>query len=365
MASLAGLAPQPALEPPHAQQDGGLLPGLAVLAVALGAWALELRRRAAAGAEAPNGRAGARLVRAAGLQPPGLQHALAQLAPEAACLVLWSLAVGALLLWGGNNGSPAPTPEDQQAWHEILAEWRVLKTADSLLAMQAGLRLLLLASAVLRSEESLASPLAGEPAALLCLAAGARTTLLALSPPGVYQLDGPLGGVMHIAAEVAAVGPLAFLALFGRKAARAFPALVAAPALLAGWLAVQNHLAIAGPQAAHLDMLFSFATLAELAGAVLFLGRTACAVADDPPAPFSTLAHLLLPLQQLLAAYFLLTAWGGAPLEEMPVLVGAGQPFTMLQVAAACGAGAYFVAGALRIGFSSEGEKGEGPLLLV
>jgi len=139
--------------------------------------------------------------------------------------------------------------------------------------------------------------------------------------------------------------------------------------VLVGWTAKANCLGLADPGDAHLDMLFSAVQLTELAASVAFLARTATLVVEhQAPTPFAFLAHVLLPAQQLLSAYFLLTAWGGSPLEEIPALVGAGRPFEVLQLAGVAQVGTYALAGVVQLAFAmaeEEEEKSLGPTVEV
>jgi len=113
-------------------------------------------------------------------------------------------------------------------------------------------------------------------------------------------------------------------------------------------VALCNRLAIADPADSHLDALFSLSHLLELAAAAAFLARTLCAAGGGA---FTALACFLLPLQQLLPAYFMLTAWGKPPLQEVPELVAAGRPFEVLQL---CGLAHYVLASAMRLAIALE-----------
>jgi len=338
-----------------------VLASAALATLAVGVWALELRRRASGREEhTRSGSLRGRLLQT-GRSGLGLL-----LLPETAGLLLCLTLAGAMLLRGGNKGVPS---EDHEVWQEIRTQWPLLTTADSLLGLQTMLRAVLLTSAVLRAGEALRSSVAGEPATLLFLAAAARVALLALSPQDVYHLDGPLGGVTHVLLEVASLGPLAFLAggrgcVAGRGSSRGLM-LTATAAFMAGRLSGAHHLAVADSKDSHLDMLFSFMVLLELAAAAAFLARTVRSMADTGPrSTFATFAHLVLPLQQLLLAYFLLTAWGGAPLEEVPELVGAGRPFEVLQLASVAQVGLYLLA-VFAYFIGGEEEKDCGPHVAV
>lgn len=347
----------------EAQPD--VLAGLALVAVAAGVWVLELRRRAGRAASSPADEymgtaARESLLGASVLDGP--VQLCKSLAPEACGVVLCLAVAGALLSLGASDPAPG-AEEDKEVWDQIRSQWPTLVTADSLLALRAMLRILLVFSAVLRTDEALASPLAGEPGFLLFLAAVSRVALLALSPLDVYHLDGPLGGITAVLLEVASVGPLAFLA-FGKyidtssSISRPCLAAVAAAVVLAVRAAWTNHLALGGPEEAYLDVLFSLGEALELAAAAAFLVRVLCSAGrEGSRSAFAAFAHVLLPAQQLLSAYFMLTAWGGAPLEEVPALVGAGRPFELLQLGGAAQVGSYVVAGTAQLVFASALEK--------
>jgi len=347
--------------------------GLAVLAVVAFALevvqsrALEARRRAGPFAP-PSAGEGEGVASSEGLLGPSALQGPIQvcksLAPEACGLVLCLALAGALLAGGGEGGPASTLEEDKEIWETIRNEWPVLVTADSLLGLRALLRILLLFSAVFRTEEALASPLAGEPGCLLLLAAISRVLLLALSPQDVYHLDGPLGGIMAMALEVASLGPLIFLAAGKYLDSCRMPpwpnaAAVAAAAALACRIALANHLILGGPGDAFLDVLFSLGEMLELAAALAFLLRVLVTAggSSGSQGPFAAFAHFMLPAQQLLSAYFLLTAWGGTPLEGMPALVGAGRPFELLQLGGAAQVGTYAVAGVAQLVLAGAAEK--------
>eukprot|EP00418_Pyrodinium_bahamense_P087841 CAMPEP_0179051712 /NCGR_PEP_ID=MMETSP0796-20121207/21385_1 /TAXON_ID=73915 /ORGANISM="Pyrodinium bahamense, Strain pbaha01" /LENGTH=347 /DNA_ID=CAMNT_0020748259 /DNA_START=74 /DNA_END=1117 /DNA_ORIENTATION=- len=311
---------------PQAEAPACALLGAVLLTLSAVAWAFELRRRT---------------------KVPRFPISLA---PEACGLVLSLAVAGVLLLHGSNSGVPVP-PGEKELWQQIRNEWPILMTADSLLGLHAMLRTLLLASAALRTAETMASPLAGLPTAFLLGAALVRMALLVLSPLAIYHLDGPLGGKVYCVLQASALALLAYLAVVqvhqARGGPRCAPALAASASLVVlAWLAGTNHLALADPGDGHLDVLFSLQELLELAASVTFLANAiAPAASQGSPGAFAAFAHVMLPLQQVLPAYFLLASWGGAPLEELPALVGAGRPFKMLQLAGLAQVGLYAVAG--------------------
>jgi len=318
------------------------LVSLVLLAAAVGAWAFE------------------RYQTTRGAAPEDLRT-LRRLLPEI-CGVLLALSIaGALLICRAHH--QAVPPEDEQVWQQIRNEWPMLVTADSLVGLQALLRVVLLSSAALRVKEAAASPLAGSPTAFLLLAALVQVTLLAMSSPDVYHLDGPLGGNVDLALEVSALALLACVAAAQLREWKQGPSCTSTLAVLAllpvlGYAAWTNRIGLADPGDAHLDALFSLQHLLELTAALAFLGRALRSAAEGCPAgSFTAFACVMLPLQQLLAAYFLLAAWGGEPLEELPALVGAGQPFKMLQLGSVIQVGAYAAAGISQLVLVGEDAK--------
>merc|ERR1719440_1917110 len=89
-----------------------------------------------------------------------------------------------------------------------------------------------------------------------------------------------------------------------------------------------NHFALAG-DSPHLDALFSLVMLLETAAAVAFYVRSTKSKSGALEA-FNGFAHVVLPLQQALPAYFLIVAFAPA-FQTEPSLVGKGCPFELLQ----------------------------------
>lgn len=248
-----------------------------------------------------------------------------QLMPEMASLTVLSGLVVVLLVC---HREESAIPKGDEAWRDVKREWPLLMTADSLIGLQAMLRLVFLISASLRRTDL--SPLDGEPAAFFLLAALVRVVLLTLSPPDVYHLDGPLGGDMNVSMEVA--GFLLLLPLGIRmlqKGLRRIAALVLVVMLLA-MSATHNHFALADSSHSHLDMLFSFVMLLEMVAGVAFYVHSARGKGAFALDAFSGFAHFMLLLQQALPTYFLLVAFA-APFKVEPSLVGKGRPFELLQ----------------------------------
>jgi len=255
---------------------------------------------------------------------------LRQWAPETfgvvACLVLSVV----LRKWGEEVALQDP------GMQEIFKEWPILLGADTLLSIQAMLRLLVFLSLALRARSSL--PFSQEAAALFLVAGISRTALVLRSND--YKLDGPLGGDLPIYCEMAALPLLGRLTLGIHRGALCATAMTAAIAL---WLALRNHLNLASDTVN--DSLFAFAHLMELVSAFAFLFRTL--LADNGlgsgkgrvPLGF---AYILLPIQQCLSAYYFVQAF-----QVTEGLVGKGHPFELLQLGGVAQCGAYGAAAVL------------------
>mmetsp|Transcript_7843 Transcript_7843/g.14607 ORF Transcript_7843/g.14607 Transcript_7843/m.14607 type:complete len:346 (+) Transcript_7843:130-1167(+) len=221
---------------------------------------------------------------------------------------------------------------DSQVWQQITDEWPMLMTADSLLAIQSMLRVVMLLSALLRGgAHAGASALVPESASFMLLASICRIGLIALSPFDVYHLDGPLGGAFYVIFEVAAFALLILLSHgIIHQGVRGIGML--AGGLFVSFMAAgrhQFHLA----DDAHLDSLFSMALILELPAAASLLLRT-CAAAipaneSSPKHSYMGFTHLALPIQQGLSLYFLL---GGLArwLETPEALMRVGRPFEFM-----------------------------------
>mmetsp|Transcript_54200 Transcript_54200/g.129123 ORF Transcript_54200/g.129123 Transcript_54200/m.129123 type:complete len:355 (-) Transcript_54200:106-1170(-) len=288
---------------------------------------------------------------------PGSARLAQKLAPELLGLLLVATLVCVAIIVGeNNNGQAHSTTEHEAVWSSIRREWQLLMTADTLLAMQAILRFVLLCSAAARQVEFKASALCGEASALLLFAGCARCTLLWLSPKDVYHLDGPLGGPIYAAVEVASTLLLIPLASSMMRKGASRVVIVMVLGLLAGLCAEFTHFAVAEASQSYLDALFAFAHFADVLAAAAFWLQTVLAsgYAKDP---FSAFACLILPVQQFLAMYFLLT-WVAAPFEVVPELVGAGHPFQILEASSIIAVGLYIFAASLHFAMTDE-EKGE------
>jgi len=221
---------------------------------------------------------------------------------------------------------------DDKAYAEIMKQWPILLTADTLLALQAMLRLLVLISTVLRKS---AGPtlLSQEVAAISLGAALGRAVLAAHS--NVYQLDGPLGAYLPIACEVLSVPLLAILTKgINRNALIVSVTTLAA----AAWIGSRNQLALAGDGLT--DALFIFAHIAELIAAFAYMSRgllldTGLNDIGDKSVALH-FAHMLMPVQQCMAAYYFVQAF-----EYVPELVSVGHPFEILTMGGVAQVGAY------------------------
>lgn len=247
-----------------------------------------------------------------------------QLMPEVVGVVIMTGLVVLLLTCRRDDRSL----QDDASWIDVKKDWPLLMTADTLIGLQAMLRLALLLSASFRRLGVQMSPLEGEPAAFFLLASLVRVILLALSPQDIYHLDGPLGGQMNVALEVSSM--LLLLPLGYRmfhQGCHRIMAFIFACVVLA-LAAKYNHFALAG-DSPNLDVLFSLVMLLETAAAVAFYVRSSKSKFGALEA-FNGFAHFLLPLQQALPAYFLIVAFA-PPFQVEPSLVGKGCPFELLQ----------------------------------
>ncbi|CAE7203573.1 HERC1 [Symbiodinium sp. CCMP2592] len=290
---------------------------------------------------------------------------LRRLAPELLALTFCLLLASGLIFCGQHNGGEAIPKQDEGLWKDINAEWPILKTADTLLGLQAMLRLVLLSSAVLRGgDQKDSSAFALEPATFMLAAAVTRAVLLLLSPWDVYHLDGPLGGALNLGAELVAVPLLIWLArgMLSAGWARLASLAIASTAVLA--VALSQRLALADPGSEYLDVLFSFSMLLDLAGAAWFLIRC-CALGSNARSSFMAYAVFALPAQELLVAIFMLSSWGEAPFQEVTALVGSGRPFLVLQASAIAEVGLYLASAVVftaSVQFAKDDEERATPL---
>eukprot|EP00971_Amphidinium_carterae_P196061 3890471-Amphidinium_carterae.1 len=248
--------------------------------------------------------------------------------------------LGAWLRMHGDTSTPSNSADENEAWEAIKAEWPILITADSLLSLQAMLRLVLLVSAVLRAgtDEDETSPFAGFTS-VLCLGATLARVLL-VARTDAYQLDGPLGGVLPVVCEVLT---LPLLLLLARRVATSAVLLTIPVMALAAWVASRNHLALSEDYLG--NVYFSFAHIVELLAALACVLRTLIATTGAKctrPSMSTGFLYVVLPVQQSMAAYYFLEAF-----TPVAALVGAGCPFELLQYGNAAALGAYVGALAL------------------
>jgi hypothetical protein len=241
---------------------------------------------------------------------------------EVGGLALLSAAMVALRMRGTHTTGMEDV--DDEAWEQIAQEWPLLVTADSLLAAQVLLKVLICVSLLLRTE-SPKTPSLGALAVLWCLGHAARLALVCRSSH--YMLDGPLGGNIPVGGEVAVF--LTTLCLGWRTACKHPLCLAFASAVLA-WFASRNRLNLAEDPTA--DSLFVFAHTAEIMAAVAYSASAVLVAtdstkdADSDECITAGFTHFLMFAQHLAPAYYFTTAFPASP--EMN---GAGQPFMLLQ----------------------------------
>jgi len=329
-----------------------MVASLPLLTVALAVWLVEMRKR---GTSTATGKSN------------WIQNCAAELVAFATC----SSLIITLIIRGEHLG--APIPEGNKEWAEITNEWPTLMTADTLLGAQALLRVVFLASAALRAGPQSAMPLTPEPAAFMLFAQLARAALLILSPLDCYHIDGPLGGKLNIVAEFAAIPLLLYLSSGMVQRGLQNWSLLVVGLLVSGTAATFNQLNMADPKEVplHLDELWSGIHMLECCGAASFLVLTIC-MSDEARKmrneAFANIAHLFLPVQQILAAFFLLTAFqspSDPPLTIPPALVRVGYPFHLLWISSCASVGFYLFAGALHFGSCFEIEENPATEVLV
>jgi len=221
---------------------------------------------------------------------------------------------------------------------KIAREWPILLGADTLLSLQAMLRVCVLASSALRRGVG-PSLLTQESAIIACGAALGRVVLVAHS--NVYMLDGPLGGNLPVVFELMSLALLLILCRGIHLRTMMTSALTLGAA---AWIASRNRLNLADDRL--VDGLFIFATIAELLGAFAYLSR---AVLSDIEAEGGNkdnvalrFAHIIMPVQACLSAYYFVQAF-----DFTPELIGAGHPFEILQWGCTAQVGAYAAAALL------------------
>lgn len=264
-------------------------------------------------------------------------------------------ALAAIIRFRGDR-SQLESQELDEVWSSIKNEYPILLTADTVLALQATLRLIVAISVVLRTGECFSgpAPLSGEPAILLTLATLARAILVTRT--SAYLLDGPFGGLLPVACEVAAVPLLALLSL-GTARKTLFSTCAAAGVAL--WFCSRNRLNLGEDE--YGDSLFILAHTLELAAAFTYFARTLSIVCDSgqssATAAQASFVHVLLALQQAMPAYYFTVAF-----ENTPELVGVGHPFEILQYGNIAAFGAFLGSLALQFAITeTDGSAGAVP----
>merc|ERR1719183_2769585 len=238
-------------------------------------------------------------------------------------------------------GSYKVAAEADEVWQEITRQWPLLLTGDTLLSIQALLRVAAFLSPVFRGDGTAVSGFCG----LTLLGVLCRLGLHSLTK--VYMLDGPLGGTLGLAFEVALIPLLTALSWRGFLKAPFAYAMVTVGALWVGrhhWLNLCGEAVCNGG-----DALFISAQCLEVLGAFVHLLHTASEGSKSTGSAAGVL-HLLLPIQQGCAVYFFHEAF-----SYDKVLVGAGRPFTVLRVGSAVQLGFFLAAAALHLTDATEG----------
>eukprot|EP00435_Cladocopium_sp_Y103_P050974 s909_g15.t1 len=224
---------------------------------------------------------------------------LRECAPEALG-TLSCVALVVVLRFRGDTISETLDGHSKEAWESIKAQWPVLLTADTLLAIQVMLRLVVVLSAILRSGGSGNSPVLEECAALWC--GGAIARCLVLQRSQAYWLEGPVGGLFPALLE-ALLAPLLFL--LGYRAIRRSAVAICLVSILVAIFAKRNNLNLAEEEDA--NIFFTAAHCFEFLSALLYAGRTM--LLDNDGQSSLTFTHLMMIIQQSLATYFWLQAF--------------------------------------------------------
>lgn len=272
-----------------------------------------------------------------------LVHCAPEVAGVVACLTL-----AALLRAQGDFGTAMDEKGD--AWEEIKRQWPLLLTADTLLSLQAMLRIVVFLSWVMRAKTDLPGPLTDEASALSLGANLCRSLLLVQS--AVYMLDGPLGGNLPAVCEIAAMPLLA--ALGGLQSMRRNFVASGVVACSVAALASRHYLKLA--EEAYANNLFLAAHMLDTLSAFTYLARSLLLGTDHDTSGAIVVGftHLLMAAQASLSSYYFLQAF-----DYSEALVGDGLPYEVLQIGTTAQVGAYF--GALVI-FIAERFEGGGRL---
>jgi len=199
--------------------------------------------------------------------------------PETCALAATLLVALALRLFSNPDRNVSADPAEIQVWEQIKTEWPILMGADTLLAVQAMLRLLVWVTVVLRmSKQTAGSPVAGASSTLYLAAAGARSLLSAQS--SAYGLDGPLGGSFAVFCEVTSGAWLAALCSKVGRGSWCTGAFVA----MAAWAASRHYLNLSGAEPGgdySNDRLFILAHCLEFFGSMALLAQAFRTVAGE------------------------------------------------------------------------------------
>lgn len=264
---------------------------------------------------------------------------LRECAPEALG-TLSCVALVVVLRFRGDTISETLDGHSKEAWESIKAQWPVLLTADTLLAIQVMLRLVVVLSAILRSGASSGnSPVLEECAALWC--GGAIARCLVLQRSQAYWLEGPVGGLLPALLE-ALLAPLLFL--LGYRAMRRSAVAICLVSILVAFFAKRNNLNIAEEEDA--NIFFTAAHCFEFLSALLYAGRTM--LLDNDGQSSLTFTHLMMIIQQSLAAYFWLQAF-----EPDTNLNGCGLGIFAIQISCLGQLCAYIAAASLHVMFET------------
>lgn len=278
------------------------------------------------------------------------KRVLSKCIPEATSLTACLAFAVALRMKG--DPEIMTSPEEIQVWEQIKREWPILMGADTLLGLQAMLRLVLFSSIAKRALSGVegSGPFRGLPSILSFGAATARAALA--SRDRMYTLDGPLGGDLAAAVEIASVPLLAAIALPAMKNA-SVAAKGAALSALAMWIGSNHYLSLA--KNPDIDCLFTTAHAFEILAALVFLCQAVAAysgVQAVKTAPANGYVYLMMPAQQALASYYFLTAF-----EPSAKLVGKGRPFCLLILGALLQLAVYLSAVAFYLAEDKEEEE--------
>jgi len=215
--------------------------------------------------------------------------------PEAISLLAFVVVAGILRIHG--HITHFDDPALQARWEIDSRNWPVLLGADTLLALQAMLRLAIIVPLLIRGCTT--TPLYGDCAALWLFGGLARFYLfVAFRSDSAYRLDGPLGGITPFLFETACLPILLGLAW---KAIRTRPLqLTAAAAAAAVSVALQNYLRLEG--GGHQDQLFMLANVCDLEASIAFILSTV--LADYDRCFSSSFLHVMMPIQAAAAAYY-------------------------------------------------------------